>query len=56
MYTSQIRPHDRHSRATAAVWTDHAFDHHPRFAEVAMALLPASLILATATALLVALV
>ena len=56
MYTSQLSPRDRNSRATAAVWTDQAFDHHSRFADVAMALLPASLILATATALLVVLV
>lgn len=41
-------------RATA-VWGDDVFQHQPKFGELAMALLPASLILATATALLVAL-
>jgi hypothetical protein len=38
-----------------AVWGDDAFVHQPRFGEVFAALVPASLILATATALLVAL-
>jgi hypothetical protein len=42
-------------RSSAAVWHDDALNHQPHFGEVAMALLPASLILAAATALLVAL-
>lgn len=43
--------------ATATTrWGEQALDHHPHFAEVALALLPASLILATATALLVVLI
>lgn len=40
---------------TTAVWSSDVFDTRPRMAEVAMALVPASLILAAATALLVAL-
>ncbi|WP_297111422.1 hypothetical protein [uncultured Devosia sp.] len=54
MSQSHYSTHGNSRRARAAVWSDEY--HHPqRFAEVAMALLPASLILATATALLVAL-
>ena len=55
MSQSRYRTNDRPYRATAVVWTDDALHHQPNFGEVAMALLPASLILATATALLVAL-
>jgi len=55
MNQSQFRTHAGKSRVTAATWSDDLYDHPSRFGEVAMALLPASLILATATALLVAL-
>jgi len=55
MNQSQFRTHDGNSRVTAATWSDDLYDHQSRYAEVALALLPASLILATATALLVAL-
>jgi len=55
MNQSPLRTHAGTSRVTAATWNDDLLDHQPRFAEVAMALLPATLILATATALLVAL-
>ena len=54
MSQSSFRTYDHTSRATVA-WSDDVLNHQPRFAELAMALLPASLILATATALLVAL-
>jgi hypothetical protein len=40
---------------TRSVWNTEAYDTSPRFGDVAMALLPASLILAAATALLLAL-
>lgn len=56
MNHSQSRTYDRSARATTAVWSDDMLNHQPHFAEVAMALLPASLILAAATALLVVLV
>jgi hypothetical protein len=56
MSHSQFRTIDRSARATTAYWGDDVMNHQPRFTEVAMALLPASLILATATALLVAIV
>lgn len=56
MSHSQFRTYEKSSRATTAMWSDDLLDQQPRFADVAMALLPASLILATATALLVALV
>jgi hypothetical protein len=36
-------------------WSSDVYNHQPNFSEVAMALLPASLILAAASALLVAL-
>ncbi len=39
----------------AAMWGEDMLDHQPKFAEVAVALVPASLILATAAALLVVL-
>ena len=55
MSQSSFRTYDHTSRATAVAWSDDVLNHQPRFAELAMALLPASLILATATALLVAL-
>jgi hypothetical protein len=42
--------------AATTRWGEQVLDHHPHFAEVALALLPASLILATATALLVVLI
>lgn len=41
---------------TTAAWSAEAYDMSPRFGSVAVALLPASLILATATALLLALI
>jgi len=50
----QIRTLEDAGRSTA-VWESDSFDHQPRFAELAMALLPATLILVAATALLVAL-
>ncbi|UYO01133.1 MAG: hypothetical protein KIT02_08020 [Devosia sp.] len=37
------------------VWNEDYFDHHPRLGDLAVALVPASLILAAAAALLVAL-
>lgn len=55
MNHSQIRTLEDAGRATA-VWGEDVLNHQPRFGDVAMALLPASLILAAATALLVALV
>lgn len=55
MNQSPFTSHAGTSRVTAATWSDDLLNPRPRFAEVAMALLPASLILATATALLVAL-
>jgi hypothetical protein len=54
MSHAEIRSLEDAGRATA-VWSSDTFDTRPRVAEVAMALLPASLILAAATALLVAL-
>jgi hypothetical protein len=45
-----------HAGRTTSVWSAEAYDASPRFGSVAMALLPASLILATATALLLALI
>jgi len=50
----EVRTLEDAGRASA-VWSGEHIEHQPRFAEVAVALLPASLILATATALLVAL-
>lgn len=55
MNNAPFRTYDKSARATTAYWGDDTLNHQPRFAEVAMALLPASLILATAAALLVAL-
>lgn len=55
MNNAQLRTFDNRARATTATWS-REYDHQPRFAELAVALLPASLILATATALLVALI
>jgi hypothetical protein len=52
----QFRTNVKPATTTTARWGDQVLDHHPHFAEVALALLPASLILATATALLVALI
>ena len=56
MRHSQLRTHAKQAQVTTARWGDEGLDNPPHFAEVAMALLPASLILATATALLVALI
>jgi hypothetical protein len=50
----QIRTLEDAGRTTA-VWSSDTFEARPRFAEVTMALVPATLILATAAALLVAL-
>lgn len=50
----QIRTLEDAGRSTS-VWASDAFDHQPRFADLAMALVPASLILLAAAALLVAL-
>lgn len=49
-----IRTLEDAARATA-VWNGDGYESTSRFGEIAMALLPASLILATATALLLAL-
>jgi hypothetical protein len=56
MHNSQQRTIVKPAQATTIRWGEEGLDHPPHFAEVAMALLPASLILATATALLVALI
>jgi len=56
MHQARITTHDQSARVTSVYWDDAMLDRQPRFAEVAMALLPASLILATATALLVAII
>jgi hypothetical protein len=50
----QIRALEDAGRTTAA-WVPDSFDHQSRFADIALALLPATLILLAATALLVAL-
>lgn len=55
MNQAQLRTYEKRARVTTATW-DQQFDQQSRFADIAMALLPASLILATATALLVALI
>ena len=55
MNQSQYRTHNGRSRVIAATWSDDLYDQQSHFTNVALALLPASLILATATALLVAL-
>lgn len=54
MNNLDIRTIEDAGRASFA-WSEEFPTREPRFAEVGMALLPASLILATATALLVAL-
>lgn len=56
MNHTQLRSSVKSAHTTTARWGDSALDHTPHFAEVAFALLPASLILATATALLVVLI
>lgn len=56
MQHSHIRTYDKPARATTAVWSDASAGPSQHFAEVVMALIPASLILAAATALLVALI
>ena len=56
MHQSQLRTHAKPATVTTARWGDQGLEHHPHFGEVAMALVPASLILATAAALLVVLV
>jgi hypothetical protein len=56
MHHAQVRTYAKPGRATSAVWGEHTFDQAPRFVEVLVALVPASLILATATALLVVLI
>ena len=53
MNYTQLRTFEKPARATT--WSDE-LNQHPHFAEVVMALIPASLILATATALLVVLI
>ena len=55
MNYAQSRSYQKRARATAVTWNQD-LEHQSRFADIAMALLPASLILATATALLVALI
>ncbi len=50
----QIRTLEDAGRSTAA-WSSDSFDDQPRFGDIAMARVPASLILLAATALLVAL-
>lgn len=50
----QISTIENRSRA-ATSWNGEVFDHQPRVADVAMSMVPASLILAAAAALLVAL-
>lgn len=50
----QIRTLEDAGRSTT-VWASDSFDQQPHFADIAMALLPATLILVAATALLVAL-
>lgn len=54
MTQAEIRALEHASRSTA-VWSNEVYDSSPHFGEVIRALLPAALILATATALLVAL-
>jgi hypothetical protein len=56
MQHSQIRTYDKPARATTAVWGQTDTGTSQRVADVVMALVPASLILAAATALLVALI
>ncbi|MBJ3783267.1 hypothetical protein [Devosia sediminis] len=55
MNYAQARTYEKRARATTATW-DGEYGHQPRFAELAVAMLPASLILAAATALLVVLI
>jgi hypothetical protein len=54
MTQAEIRALEHAGRSTA-VWNNEVYDNSPHFGEVARALFPAALILATATALLVAL-
>lgn len=54
MKQAEIRVLDHAGRSTA-VWASDVYDDSGRFVDVARALLPAALILAAATALLVAL-
>lgn len=56
MQHAEHRTYVKPAQATTIRWGEEGLDNPPHFAEVAMALLPASLILATATALLVALI
>lgn len=56
MQHSQHTASAKRATATTLRWGDQSMDHTPHFGEVAMALLPASLILATAAALLVVLI
>ncbi|WP_160194693.1 hypothetical protein [Devosia riboflavina] len=54
MTQAEIRALEHAGRSTA-VWSNEVYDISPHFGDVARALFPAALILATATALLVAL-
>ena len=54
MTQAEIRALEHAGRSTA-VWNNEVYANSPHFGEVARALFPAALILATATALLVAL-
>lgn len=56
MHQTQLRTYVKPAQAVTARWGDDVVNDQPHFAEVAMALLPATLILATATALLVVLI
>lgn len=54
MHQLEIRTAERVGRSDVA-WPGESLGYHSRFAEIALALVPASLILAAATTLLVAL-
>ena len=56
MHHSHLRTYVKPARATTAMWGETDAGASQRFADVVMALVPASLILATATALLVVLI
>lgn len=56
MNYAQARTYEKRAHATTTTWEQQLDHQQPRLAELAMAMLPASLILATATALLVALI
>ena len=56
MHHSHLRTYVKPARATTAMWGEADAGAPQRFADVVMALVPASLILATATALLVVLI